>query len=103
MGLAKLRQLKRFELKQLRLRQQFFELRLSNQDDLQELLATNAQVGRHAQLFERFRAKILGRQPDELVMDFPTVVDGARGLAFIESAVESSRSDQKWYPMKAFQ
>jgi hypothetical protein len=35
-------------------------------------------------------------------MDFPTVVDGARGLAFIESAVESSRSDQKWYPMKAF-
>ena len=51
---------------------------------------------------DAIRAKILKQEPDELVLDFPTVVDGARGLAFIESAVESSRSDQKWYPMKAF-
>ncbi len=51
---------------------------------------------------DAIRAKILNQEPDELVLDFPTVVDGARGLAFIESAVESSRSDQKWYPMKAF-
>ena len=51
---------------------------------------------------DTIRAKLLGQEPDELALDFPTVVDGARGLAFIESAVESSRSDQKWYPMKAF-
>jgi predicted dehydrogenase len=51
---------------------------------------------------DAIRAKILDQEPDELVLDFPTVVDGARGLAFIESAVESSRSDRKWYPMKAF-
>ncbi len=51
---------------------------------------------------DAIRAKILGQEPDELVLDFPTVVDGARGLAFIESAVESSKSDQKWYPMKDF-
>jgi hypothetical protein len=56
----------------------------------------------YANATDAMRAKILGREPDELVLDFPTVIDGARGLAFIESAVESSRSDQKWYPMKAF-
>ena len=48
------------------------------------------------------RAKILGNEPTELELDFPTVIDGARGMAFIESAVESSQSDQKWYPMKDF-
>ncbi len=56
----------------------------------------------YANATDAMRAKILGQKPDELVLDFPTVIDGARGLAFIESAVESSRSDQKWYPMKAF-
>ena len=56
----------------------------------------------YANATDAIRAKILGQEPDELVSDFPTVVDGARGLAFIESAVESSRSDQKWYPMKAY-
>ena len=56
----------------------------------------------YANATDAIRAKILGQEPDELVLDFPRVIDGARGLAFIESAVESSRSDQKWYPMKAF-
>jgi predicted dehydrogenase len=56
----------------------------------------------YANATDAIRAKILGQEPDELVLDFPTVIDGARGLAFIESAVESSRSDQKWYPMKSF-
>jgi len=56
----------------------------------------------YANATDAMRAKILGQEPDELVLDFPTVIDGARGLAFIESAVESSQSDQKWYPMKAF-
>lgn len=48
------------------------------------------------------RASILGVEPTELEMDYPNVVDGARGLAFIESVVESNKSDQKWYPMKNF-
>jgi len=56
----------------------------------------------YANATDAMRAKILGREPDELVLDFPKVIDGARGLAFIESAVESGRSDQKWYPMKSF-
>jgi len=51
---------------------------------------------------DTMRAKILGQEPTDLELDFPTVVDGARGLAFIESAVESGQSDRKWYPMKRF-
>lgn len=52
---------------------------------------------------DTIRAKMLGKKPTELELDFPTVIDGARGMAFIETAVESSKSDQKWYPMKSFQ
>jgi predicted dehydrogenase len=51
---------------------------------------------------DTMRARLEGREPTTLELDFPTVVDGARGLAFIESAVESAKSDQKWYPMKAY-
>ncbi len=32
--------------------------------------------------------------------DFPTVLDGARGVAFIEAAVASSASDAKWTPFE---
>ena len=28
--------------------------------------------------------------------DYPTVADGARGVAFIETTVESAHSDTKW-------
>jgi predicted dehydrogenase len=52
---------------------------------------------------DTMRANLVGNEPTELEIDFPTVIDGARGLAFIESAVESSKSHQKWYPMKSFQ
>ena len=52
---------------------------------------------------DTIRAKILGAEPAELELDFPTCIDGARGLAFIESAVESNQSDQKWYSMKPIQ
>ncbi len=48
------------------------------------------------------RASILGTDPTELEKDFPGVLDGARGMAFVESVVESSKSDQKWFPMKTF-
>lgn len=44
------------------------------------------------------RARLEGREPSELELDFPTVQDGARGVKFIEKVVESSRSDQKWLP-----
>ena len=52
---------------------------------------------------DTIRARMLGNEPTELELDFSTVIDGARGMAFIESAVESSKSDQKWYAMKSYQ
>ena len=51
---------------------------------------------------DTIRAKLLGKDPTELELDFPNVIDGARGLAFIESAVESNKSNEKWLPMKSF-
>jgi predicted dehydrogenase len=45
-------------------------------------------------------ARLDGTQPPAGAMDFPTVKDGVRGLALIETAVESAKSDRKWTRMK---
>jgi len=42
------------------------------------------------------RARLDGREPDPANLDFPTVQDGVRGMAFIAAAVESSQSERKW-------
>jgi len=47
---------------------------------------------------DTMRAKMLGRAPTALELDFPTVYDGAKGVFFIEKVVESARSDRKWTP-----
>ncbi|NLD43139.1 MAG: Gfo/Idh/MocA family oxidoreductase [Chloroflexi bacterium] len=47
---------------------------------------------------DTIRAKMLGIEPSDVMLDFPTVVDGARGVFFINKAVESSRSTDKWTP-----
>ncbi|MEM7332184.1 MAG: Gfo/Idh/MocA family oxidoreductase [Chloroflexota bacterium] len=49
---------------------------------------------------DSIRAKLEGREPSELELDFPTVYDGARGVQFIEKVVESSQSDVKWTAFK---
>lgn len=36
----------------------------------------------------------------EATADYPTVIDGARGVHFIEKTVESSKSSAKWTPAK---
>lgn len=36
------------------------------------------------------------RRPPRDAMDFPTVEDGVRGMAFIEAVVRSAASDRKW-------
>ena len=46
------------------------------------------------------RSTLKGEKPSAIDMDFPSVSDGVRGMAFIESVVESSKSDEKWYKMK---
>lgn len=45
------------------------------------------------------RAKARGEQPDPN-LDFPSVEEGVRGMAFIESVVESSNSTNKWTKFK---
>ena len=45
-------------------------------------------------------AKLSGQEPDELMLDFPDVDDGVRGMVFIDTVVKSSASDQKWFPVE---
>ncbi|WP_399684730.1 Gfo/Idh/MocA family protein [Xenophilus sp.] len=42
------------------------------------------------------RALQQGNAPDPLLADYPTLADGARGVRFIEKALESAASVQKW-------
>ena len=37
-----------------------------------------------------------------LDLNYPTVVDGLRGMAFIETVIESANSDRKWTPFKKY-
>ncbi len=46
-------------------------------------------------------AKLDGKKPDPKFNDFPTVHDGVRGMAFLESTVESGKSDKKWTKFKS--
>jgi len=45
---------------------------------------------------DTIRAKLMGREPTELELDFPTVYDGARGVKFIENVVENNCGSEKW-------
>lgn len=53
-----------------------------------------------ANLYKNFvmtlAAKLEGTPVDPL-LDFPTVEDGVRGMAFIENVVASSKSEKKWW------
>jgi predicted dehydrogenase len=50
---------------------------------------------------ETLSCRLEGRQPRPEFLDFPTVKDGVRGVALIETAVESAQSDRKWVPMRS--
>ncbi|MEE9169423.1 MAG: gfo/Idh/MocA family oxidoreductase, partial [bacterium] len=49
---------------------------------------------------DTLRAQLAGQQPDKLALDFPTVNDGLRGMVFIDAVLASSRSSEKWTPMR---
>jgi predicted dehydrogenase len=49
---------------------------------------------------ETVKCLIAGEKPSELALDFPGVDAGVRGMLFIETVVASSKSKQKWMPMK---
>jgi predicted dehydrogenase len=42
--------------------------------------------------------KIDGVEPTPEMLDFPSVEDGLRGMAFIDNVVVSAHSDKKWTP-----
>ena len=41
-------------------------------------------------------AKLDGTVPSKEALDFPTVEDGIRGMAFIDNVVASANSNEKW-------
>ena len=41
-------------------------------------------------------AKQAGREPSAEALDFPTIADGVRGMAFIETVVASAQGDARW-------
>lgn len=45
-------------------------------------------------------ARMEGVEPKPEYLDFPNVQDGVRGMAFIETVVEASKSDVKWFKFK---
>jgi hypothetical protein len=46
------------------------------------------------------RAALNDELPDPDYTDFPGIDAGVRGMAFIETVVESGRSDRKWVEYK---
>jgi predicted dehydrogenase len=42
------------------------------------------------------RARIEGQEPSALVLDYPKIEDGVRGMAFIEAVVHSSKHNAAW-------
>ena len=49
---------------------------------------------------DTLEAKRAGRQPTEENLDFPTIADGVRGMAFIETVVESAEAGAQWLAFK---
>ena len=45
------------------------------------------------------QARLEGTKPDP-DMDFPTIEDGVRGMAFVKNVVDANKSSEKWYKFK---
>ena len=56
-----------------------------------------------ANLYRNFartlRCRLEGKTPRPEYLDFPTIEDGVRGMAFIETLIRSARSPRKWTKM----
>jgi predicted dehydrogenase len=46
------------------------------------------------------QAQLNGQKPEPEWLDFPGIEDGVRGMAFIETVIESGKSDKKWTDFK---
>lgn len=58
-----------------------------------------------ANLYRNFalalRARLEGTDPDAVVLDFPGIREGLRGMMFIDRVIASGQSDQKWTALNA--
>ena len=50
----------------------------------------------YADFAEAIIANSSGKVPDPLAMEFPTVMDGLRGVLFIKAALNSSEAGGSW-------
>ena len=50
---------------------------------------------------DTLRARLANRSPDDLALDFPTVEDGLRGMAYLDSVFTSANNNQKWTPLNS--
>lgn len=87
------------------------ELYMGNNEHLSELAKWNTRtpaghpegfIEAFANIYRNFALTIMakrnGNEPDYLMLDFPTVYDGVRGMEFIENMVRSGYDNQKkWY------
>jgi len=84
-------------------------IRAGVNNDLSEVSVYNSRIpGGHPEgyleafgnLYRNFasvlQARMEGREPDSDDLDFPTIQDGVRGMAFIETLVKSATSLEKW-------
>ena len=57
-----------------------------------------------ANLYRNFalcvKAELEGKTPEKEALDYPGIEEGIRGMAFIETVIESGQSDQKWIDFK---
>ena len=49
---------------------------------------------------DTLRARLAGKKPNKLALDFPNVDDGLRGMLFIDTVLASTKSKSKWTKMK---
>ncbi|MEM7551336.1 MAG: Gfo/Idh/MocA family oxidoreductase [Bacteroidota bacterium] len=82
-------------------------------DQLSEIAQQNVRLpGGHpegfneafANIYRNFAKTLItkrnGKQPTQVDLDFPKAEDGVRGMLFIEKALESNASGQKWVSLK---
>jgi predicted dehydrogenase len=48
---------------------------------------------------DTLRARLNGKKPDKLALDFPTVEDGLRGMQFLDAVLKSNKT-KKWIKVK---
>lgn len=49
---------------------------------------------------QTLQSKLEDKEPTAFMLDFPTVEEGVRGMAFIENVIASGKSTQKWTEFK---